>query len=114
MVNRPGNIIDNDDGTMRIFWEGILNTDDGAAVAIPAGYRPRSFQATGTPNTATLTVEGSNDGTVFANLPTTIAWANTTGLRSIAVIDRYRQYRLIQSSDGASTDFDVTLFLTRE
>ncbi len=104
---------DNGDGTATIFWEAIGNGDDGWTAGFSGQWQLESWQATGTADSSTITLNVSNDGTNFAAAPTAKAFT-AAGVLDAVGSERFRYYRWILSSDGASTDWDITAFLTKK
>lgn len=97
----------------KVLWETCLNTDTGEPVTFPGGTI-KSFQVTGTFGGATVTIEGSNDGTNYAALTTngtTAATATTAGIKNIFENTLY--IRCNVTGGGGTTDLDVTLLVRR-
>jgi len=69
MATRVATVVVNQDRTGLVSWIGLLNGDDGAAVAIGRHY-DKSVQVVGTPGAGlVLKIQGSNDGGVtFSDL----------------------------------------------
>ena len=92
------------------LWEALVSGSlDGESIEIP-DHADRSVQVVGTFDTATLTVQGSNDGTNWETLsdPQGNAIAFTSaGLEQI--LENTRFIRPLVSSVGGSTDLDVFL-----
>ena len=92
------------------LWETLVTGSlDGAPIEIP-DHADMSVQVVGTFDTATLTMQGSNDGTNY--LPLTDPQGNAiamtvTGLEQI--LENTRYIRPLVSSVGGSTDLDVYL-----
>lgn len=97
------------------LWEALVTGSlDGASIEIP-DHADRSVQVVGTFDTATLTMQGSNDGTNWATLtdPQGNAIAMTvTGLEQI--LENTRFIRPLVSSVGATTDLDVYLHVRQQ
>ena len=92
-------------------WEALVTGSlDGESISIP-GASDRCVQVIGTFDTATLTMQGSNDGVTWASLTdfqdADIAFT-AAGMKIIAEAPLY--IRPLVSSVGASTDLDVYLF----
>lgn len=97
-----------------VTWAGLANGDTGAPVEY-GGYADRSAQVTGTFGTGgTAKIEGSNDGTNFAQLhdpgQTAIGF-QAAGL--LAVAEATRSIRPNISAGDGDTDLTVTLFIRR-
>jgi hypothetical protein len=60
-----------------------------------------SIQTIGTHGSATINIQGSNDDTTYAALPTAVQ-LTTAGIKSVALADLgYRFYRVIELAAGA-------------
>lgn len=60
----------------------------------PNGIRAMSLQGDGTFGSGTLSLQGSNDGATFAELPTAVS-LTVNGIKSVAVADLgYAYYRI--------------------
>ncbi len=94
------------------LWEALVTGSlDGEAIEIP-GRADMCVQVVGTFDTATLTMQGSNDGTNWAPLtdPADADIAMTvTGISQI--MEKTKFVRPLVSSVGATTDLDVFLFV---
>lgn len=94
-----------DDGVQIVQWTGLLNGDDGAPVEL-ATHADRSMQITGTFGVGgNVIVEGSNDGTNYAQLstPASVAIAFTAaGIKGILELPRYIRPR-VTAGDGTTT-----------
>lgn len=93
-------------------WASMGNADTGTAVDYNH-FLDRSIQVTGTFGGATVTVQGSNDGTNFATLSDyqgNLLTLTAAGLKPIAEGVRY--IRVI-TSGGSGTVVTVTLFAER-
>jgi len=92
------------------LWEALVTGSlDGALIELP-DHADKSVQVVGVFNTATLTLQGSNDGINWETLsdPQGNAIAFTSaGLEQI--LENTRFVRPLVSSVGASTDLDVFL-----
>ena len=100
------------DPDLAYLWAALVTGSlDGAAIEIP-GRADMSVQVVGTFDTATLTMQGSNDGTNWAPLtdPQGNAIAMTVaGIEQI--LEKTRYIRPLVSSVGATTDLDVHLYV---
>lgn len=57
-------------GVPVVIWSGLLNGDDGSPIQLSA-FSEKTWQAVGTFGASgTVTIEGSNDGTNWANIST--------------------------------------------
>lgn len=79
---------------------------------LPEPIFSMSVQLTGTPNGLTAALQCGNDGN-SANLqamPTAVAFANTTGVLTVARADLgFRYYALDVSASGAASDVVITI-----
>lgn len=94
-----------------VTWEGLGGEDDGAPLEMP-GWADRSVQITGTFDTGTCTIEGSNDGTNYELL--TDGQGNdisktSADLEGVAEITRYLRPHV--TGGGGSCDIDVTVVI---
>ena len=72
-------------------WSALATGDTGEPLSNPS-YADRSVQVTGTFGGATITIEGSNDGTNYTTLTDTAGAAlsfTVTGVRQILQVTRY-------------------------
>lgn len=93
-----------------VLWETMGNADTGTTINL-AGASDRSVQIAGTFGGATVTLQGSNDGTNWATLtdPQGNGIAKTSAaIEQVSEITRY--IRAI-TSGGTGTDVDVTLLV---
>lgn len=95
-------------------WAGLLNGDDGSPLG-SSDYSDRSVQVTGTFGAAgSVSIEGSNDGTNYAQLsdPQGNALAITAAkIEQISELTRYIRPR-VTAGDGTTT-LVVTLLARR-
>jgi hypothetical protein len=104
--------LDDEKGVL-VLWETLTQTNTtGGAVTYPE-YSDRSVQVIGTFDSATITLQGSNDGTNFYSLSvvsgTTCAFT-AAGLKGIFELPRYIRPIL---TGGTTSDLDVYLFMRR-
>jgi len=101
------------ENTVKAFWETLLNTDVGSAHRQP-GWAIRHVQVTGTFGGATVTMQGSHDGTNWATLndlqgdPITISAAGITSIQESTL-----QIRPNVTGGDGTTDLDVALIVTK-
>jgi len=96
-----------------ILWETMGDDDTGRAIQMP-GSSDRSVQISGTFNTATVVLQGSNDNVTWFTLtdPQGNAISKTAGaLEMISELTRY--IRPVTSGGGGSTDIDVTVLVKK-
>lgn len=97
----------------RAFWEAVDGTDTGAAVDL-GGYPDRTVTVTGTFNGTTITIQGSNDNSVWQTLSDPAGIALTFTAAGVKVIAEATQYvRQTSAGGGGSTDVDVIVMATR-
>jgi len=96
--------------SIEVKWETLTSADSGASAEVK-GHPDRTVQVSGTPSGATITLQGSVDGTNFVtltdNLGLDIVFVNTTGLKVLAQAPRYMQ--ITNSGGDGSTDIDITM-----
>lgn len=104
-----------DDGGVRgvymAVWASMGAADTGASVALGGGY-DRSVQIAGTFDGATVTLQGSNDGSNWATL--TDPQGNgiaVTAATIEAVTELTRYVRAITTGGGASSSLTVSLLI---
>ena len=94
------------------LWEALVSGSlDGVSIVIP-GRSDMCVQVVGTFDTATLTMQGSNDGTNWATL--TDPQGNDIAFTSAGIeqiLEKTRFVRPLVSSVGAGTDLDVYLYV---
>ena len=100
-------------GGTSVVWETVTNAD--APSAFELGFQmglAGSLQMVGTPDSATVVLQGSNDGTNFVTLNDVNG--NAVSLTAAGAAEFSTAMRYIKpsaSGGGASQDIDVTLFL---
>ena len=97
---------------MKIFWEAVNCGNTGDPQEIGSWVKSAYVQVTGDPNSQTLTMQGSIDGTTYFSLTkadgsTAMTFAAAGGL-PVVQLPRYIRPSLGGSSGG---DVDVTLLL---
>ena len=92
------------------IWEALVSGSlDGESIELP-DHADKSVQVVGTFNTATIALQGSNDGTNWESLSDPQGNAiemTTTGLKQI--LENTRFVRPLVTSVGGSTNVDVFL-----
>lgn len=105
---------DQDDAAILLSWALTTTNTDGAPLEWTQ-WADRCFQAVGTWGGATLTIQGSNDGTNWAPLSNaaggTAATFTADGAKSIIELPRYVRPNLTTPGTGASVA--VTLLARR-
>jgi hypothetical protein len=97
---------------MLFLWEALGDADTGEAVEV-ANFADRSIQVAGTFGSATVTVQGSNDGTNWATLNDPQGNALAVTSAKIEQILELTRYLRVTTSGGTGTDLDVTLLCRR-
>lgn len=96
-----------------VKWEGLTAANAaGSAVEMPA-WSDRSVQAVGTFDSATIVLQGSNDGATWATLtdPQGNAISKTSaGLEAVSELTRY--IRPSTSGGGGSQDLDCYVLIS--
>lgn len=93
-----------------VTWSAMATGDTGSAVQSP-GFSDRSVQVEGTFGGATVTIQGSNDGTNYYTLTDTAGVALTftsAGLRQMLQITRYVRPAV---TAGAGSALKVSLLI---
>ena len=95
-----------------VQWAAIGDSDTCTAVEMP-GHTVRSAQIAGTFGSATIVIQGSNDGTNYATLtdPQGNAISKTTA--AIEQILENTRYIRPSTSGGTGSSINVTLLLRR-
>lgn len=105
---------DQDDAAILLSWALTTTNTDGAPLEWTQ-WADRCFQAVGTWGGATLTIEGSNDGTNWAPLSNaaggTAATFTANGAKTIIELPRYVRPNLTTPGSGAAVA--VTLLARR-
>jgi len=99
--------------TLETTHQNAATTNGNGTAATVSGYGPIAFQITGTPDGATITWEGSVDGTNYTAFSATktdtgaaATTATATGIYS-ANVSGYKSVRAVISTAGASTSLTV-------
>lgn len=105
----------NGDPLTRVFqWTGLAAGDDGSPIGAEwSAYSDRSVQVSGSFDTATVTWEGSNEGSTFAtlNAPQGTALSFTAaGLRQILESAQMQRPKV---TGGTAPSITVTVFARR-
>ena len=96
-------------GVITFLWETITSTNsDGQAVRVPS-HTDKTVQVTGTFNGATLTLQGSNDGTTWADLTDQAGSDLDFTAAGLAVIAENPIWIRPAQTNGSLTDVDVFL-----
>lgn len=98
-------------GVVYVTWEALGNADNGEAIAV-AHLLNKSFQIIGNFGSATIVIEGSNDGGVTWNTLHDATGANCS-YTAAAMGTAVEQPLLLRprTSGGTGTDLDVILVL---
>lgn len=97
----------------KIFWETLTENDTATAV-VPAGRIRGSVQVTGTFGSATVVLQGSNDGTNYATLEDNAG--NAISLTAAGLADFSADCLQIRpsASGGTGQDVDITVILRHD
>lgn len=97
------------------LWEALVTGSlDGEPIELP-DHADKSVQVVGTFDTATMAMQGSNDGTNYESL--TDPQGNAIEMTSAGleqILENTRFVRPLVSSVGASTDLDVYLHVRQQ
>lgn len=94
---------------LRTQWTGLLTGDDGNPES-PGRLSDRSIQVSGTLGTATINVQGSNDGTNWATLNDPAGGAlGTMGLGIKEILENTQFIRPVVVGGDGTTNLTVTL-----
>jgi len=89
-------------------WTAIGNADTGTSVAMSSAA-DRSVQIEGTFGGATITVQGSNDGTNWQTLTDPQGNAISTTAAKLEQIEELTRYVRVISSGGTGTNVNVNM-----
>lgn len=95
--------------TYVVTWT-MGNADTGVAVSL-ASATDRSVQFTGTFGSATVVLEGSNDGTNFVTLTDPQGNAISKTSAALEQIEELTQYIRVSTSGGTGTTIVATVFM---
>lgn len=95
-----------------VTWEAMGNADTGSALEMP-GSSDRSVQIAGTFGSATVVLQGSNDGVNWATLTDPQGNAISKTSAAIEMISELTRYIRPVTSGGTGTDIDVTVLLKK-
>lgn len=102
-----------DGGVFNVYvvqWPAIGNADTGTQVAMTSAA-DRSIQIEGTFGAATITVQGSNDGTNWQTLSDPQGAAITATTAKLKAILELTRYVRVISSGGTGTNVNATLVM---
>ncbi len=102
-------------GAIVLTWEALGNADSGTAFAVPF-KTSITMQAIGTFGAATVTLQGSNDGTNWAPLQWKGKTATALALTSAGIAEAVECPAYIRptTTGGTGTDIDVIIALHAE
>lgn len=100
------------DRSQIITWEEMGNADTGSSVKAP-DYPDKTFQITGTFGGATVTIEGSNDGTNWETLTDVAGNSASYTAAAMAAIAENPLYIRAATTGGSGTDVDVTVAIKK-
>ncbi len=108
MATIPGVYQEAGKGSVKVTWTAITENDTGGVQQVHR-YPDKTIQATGTFGGATVTLQGSNDGTNFTDMVdpqgNTIAFASA----GIEQVLENPEYVRIAVSGGAATSINVSM-----
>lgn len=113
-INGVVTTIEGDGSALLCLWETLTNANTTGTPLAMMPWADRCVQVVGTFDSATVVIQGSNDGTNWATLadPQGNALSFTaTGLEAILELPRY--IRPSTSGGGGSQDIDVYLVARR-
>ena len=96
--------------TWMVTWLGLGDADTGSVIAMPMGNE-KSVQLTGTFASATVVLEGSNDGTNFVTLTDPQGNALSATAAMLEGVAEHTRYIRPSTSGGSGTDVNVYLFV---
>jgi hypothetical protein len=100
-------------GVVVVTWAGMVNGDVGAPVEM-GDFGDRSIQVSGTFDTSTIVLEGSNNGSNYLTLtdPQGNALSKTSeAIEQVQEVPRYTRPSV--TAGGASTSLTMTLLLRK-
>lgn len=102
-------------GAIVLKWEALGNADDGAAYVVPF-KASITTQVIGTFGSATVTLQGSNDGTNWAPLQWKGKTATALSLTSAGIAEAVECPAFIRpvTTGGTGTDVDIIIALHAE
>lgn len=96
-------------GIKRIVWETMGDADTGSSVEAP-DYPDKTVTVTGTFASATVVIQGSNDGSTWATLNdfggTALSYTSASG---VILIRENPLFIRASTSGGSGTDVDVII-----
>jgi hypothetical protein len=93
----------------QVRWASMGNADTGTVIEMPQ-MSDRSVQIDGTFASATVVMEGSNDGTNFFTLTDGQGNAISKTTASLEQIAEFTRYLRASTSGGAGSTLNVTVF----
>lgn len=91
-------------------WSAVGNADTGTAVSLALGSE-KSVQMVGTWASATIVLQGSNDGTNWAALTDPQGNAISKTADALEAVSEHTRYIRVSSSGGAGTNVNVIVFV---
>lgn len=112
---RVGTNIQEDDGSLIVVtWPNLNGANNTGAPVLFPQHSDKTVQLTGCFNTATIVIEGSNDGTNYSNLTDRVGNVvsfTAAGLKSIMDSPLYVRPKV--ATNGAATDVEATMLMRR-
>ena len=97
-----------DGGTVLVTWAAVTETDTFGPVSLPE-YAEKSVHVSGTFDSASVAIQGSNDGTTYCSLfdasSTIIAITAATSLK--AILENTVHVKPLATSGGATQSLSV-------
>ena len=93
-----------------VKWETMGDADTGSTVEMVEA-NDKSVQIAGTFGSATVVLQGSNDGTNWATLADPQGTAISKTAAAIEQVLEHTRYIRAVTSGGTGTDIDVTVFM---
>lgn len=100
-----------DGSTYQIIWADVTNADTCAPVSKPE-YADKSIQVAGTFNSASVALQGSNDGTNYAPLNDpggTVIGINAAGIK--AILENTLWIKPVTTGGGGSQSLTISVLV---
>jgi len=97
-------------GAWKAVWTALGDADQGSAIKVPMGSE-KSFQVFGTFGSATVVLQGSNDGTNWASLTDPQGNAISKTAAALEAVSEHTLYIRPSTSGGTGTNVDVIVFI---
>lgn len=99
-----------DGATILVTWASVTETDTFGAVALPE-YSDKSVHVSGTFDSASIAIQGSNDGTNYCSLfdPSSTVIAITAATALKAILENTVYVKPLASGGGATQSVTVSM-----